>query len=83
MRHQTYYEPEKDTEHSGDEGEAEVNDRTDCMTSQANTKLVLNTQLMLKITRTETSFNPIDGPIDGHRWDLNYRPAHGGTCGAF
>ena len=21
--------------------------------------------------------------IDGHRWDLNYRPAHGGSCGAF
>ena len=58
--------------------------------------------------RTETPFNPIDGPIeahrwaidgpsmaiatfsdghrwtiDGHRWDLNYRPAHGGSCGAF
>ena len=49
------------------------------------------------VSRTETPFNPIDGPIaahrwpsqlfpmgiDGHRWDLNYRPAHGGSCGAF
>ena len=33
--------------------------------------------------RTETPFNPVDGPIAAHRWDLNYRPAHGGTCGAF
>ena len=42
------------------------------------------------VARTETPFNPIDGPSmaiatfsDGHRWHLNYRPAHGGSCGTF